>query len=162
MPITDTDRGAKALSDRLAAAAKTRPVVDVGVLGDASGKAYTDSGTTTVEVATWNEFGIGVPERSFIRAYVDENRAELEGRLQKMGKALIAGEIPSINIGLEGMGALIAVEIVKRIRDGIEPDNSEATKIRKAGSASANTTPLIDTGQLVSSINHQVRLGGGS
>jgi hypothetical protein len=150
--VTDIDKGYKALFQRLARENQGR-VVDVGVLGKEGSGVYEDGNLTVADVASFHEFGQGVPERSFIRAYVDENRSKIEDWLRRMAKRVITGEVKSFDHGLELIGMKIESEIKQRIRDGIPPELSEATLAQKKG----KSTPLIDTGQLLSSITHEVR-----
>ena len=79
MSVTDRDNGARRLLEQIRAIKGA--AVDVGVLGQ---KAAEDHGGLTVgDVATFHEFGLGVPERSFVRNYVDRSRrylAELAAR----------------------------------------------------------------------------------
>lgn len=153
--VTDKDRGYDALFRRLAKQNQGR-VVDVGVMGRESSKAYQatqDSAPLTVaDVASKNEFGLGVPERSFIRAYVDANRNRIIVDLREMAKRVIDGQIKSFDAGLELIGLKIQREIMERIRSGIEPPNAQVTIDRKGSSV-----PLIDTGQLINSITYLVR-----
>lgn len=77
--LRDVDQGYQALVRRFYALEDT-PVIDVGVL-EAEGAKVHEGGpegdgtrpVTVLDVATWNEFGTGqIPERSFIRAWFDE------------------------------------------------------------------------------------------
>jgi len=165
--ITDTDRGYKVLLARLAKEQQGR-VVDVGVMGSEAGDAkltrvnkkgdiaVTDD--TVAGIATIHEFGLGVPERSFIRAYVDEHQPQIEAMLRKAAEDVVTGKVQSFDVALGRIGLKIRDEIKERIRSGIEPGLAEATKDRKGSS-----TPLIDTGQLISSITWELRRisGGG-
>ncbi len=99
-----------------------------------------------IEVATINEFGLGVPERSFIRDWADQNQAKNEERLKAIGIQVLKGSY-TVDVGLGRLGALFQGEIQQRISSGIAPPNAPSTIARKESS-----TPLIDTGQLRSSI----------
>lgn len=104
-------------------------------------------GITLLEVATINEFGLGnVPERSFIRDWADQNEARNADNLRKVAAVIIRGGY-TIEVGLGRLGALYQGEIQNRISAGIPPPNAPST-IQKKGSS----TPLINTGQLRSSI----------
>ena len=151
MTVIDRDHGYAALFRRLATEQRGR-VVDVGVMGQEGAGIYEGTGLTVADVASFHEFGRGVPERSFIRAYVDENRAKIEDRLRVMAKRVISGQLRSFEEGLELIGLRIQAEIQARIRGGISPGLSDAT-IESKGSS----TPLIDTGQLLSSITYELR-----
>ena len=152
--IVDQDLGARALFERLKAGGR----VDVGVQGSEAGEVHEDphgentEALTVVDVATKHEYGDpenGIPRRSFIRDYVDHNRRELEERLQRVGQEVIKGR--DLAEALETFGLLAVGEIQTRMAQGIAPPNSAATVARKG-----SDTPLIDTGQLRSSITHKV------
>ena len=143
--MTDKDKGAVA---RLAAIMELkRRVVEVGVLGDrAAAEAAGESGKTVADIATYNEFGLGVPKRSFIRGYVDENRQPIGDLMVRMCKAVAAGKLSAAN-GFTALGLKLAANIQERISRGIAPANAPETIKRKGSSK-----PLINTGQLRSSI----------
>ncbi len=147
--ISDKDKGYKKLLD--AAAKAKHGTVDVGVLagkGDEASK--TSPGLTVMDVATFNEFGLGVPERSFIRGYVDENEQAIRNDIKKLALLIMKGE-KTTEEALELLGLKTVGGIQKRISAGIDPPNATST-VRRKGSSK----PLIDTGQLRSSITHRV------
>lgn len=141
--VTIRDNGLGALTKRLKAFGKGYTLT-VGVHGP-EGEA-TDGGTTVAEVATINEFGIGVPERSFIRDWADLNEARNNASLRTVAAVVIRGGY-TIEVGLGRLGALFQGEIQARMSTGIPPPNAPST-IKKKGSS----TTLINTGQLHSSI----------
>lgn len=153
MPVTVRDRGAKRLLATLGAA-KVATVVEVGVLG-AEGDAPHQGGPVTVaQVAEWAELGIGQPMRSWLRGFVDEAGPEIERRIAIETKAVLEGKRTRAQ-ALARVGAWIVGGIQARIARGIAPPNAEST-IRRKGSS----TPLIDKGQLRSSITSRVVDGG--
>lgn len=116
---------------------------------------------TMVELATIHEFGTGkIPERSFIRSYFDAEFDSLMGVLRKLiekaiaravqtGKPITAAEQKKV---LDTVGAYMVGRIQERIASGaIKPPLAETTIDRKGSSK-----PLIDTGQLRSSITFEV------
>lgn len=141
--VTIRDNGLSALTKRLKAFGRGYTLT-VGVHGP-EGEA-TDGKTTVLEVATINEFGLGVPERSFIRDWADLNEPRNIANLRKIAGVVLRGDY-SVEVGLGRFGALCQGEIQARISAGIPPPNAPST-IAKKGSS----TPLIDTGQLRSSI----------
>jgi len=151
MTVRDVDHGYEALFRRLAQRNQGR-VVDVGVMGQEGAGIYEGTGLTVADVASFHEFGRGVPERSFIRAYVDENREQIENTLRRMAQKVIKGEVRSFDAGLELIGQRIQNEIKKRIKAGIEPALAQSTIDRKG-----SKPPLIDTGQLINSITYELR-----
>jgi hypothetical protein len=146
--VTVRDKGA----DRYLRAARELakgPAVDVGVIGSAA-DADKGDGVTVAMVAEWAELGIGQPMRSWLRGWIDEEQAEIEKRIAEETKAVLAGK-RTRQQALARVGVWAVGQIQARIARGIAPPNAEST-IDKKGSA----TPLVDTGQLRSSITSRV------
>jgi hypothetical protein len=105
-----------------------------------------DDGTTIPEVGAKNEFGIGIPERSFIRSTIAENINKYNKLRREMIAGIILGKITS-----EKAIAVLGEELKKDIQAKIvafsEPGNSEATIAIKGVD-----NPLIDTGTMRQSI----------
>jgi len=149
--LTVSDRGYRDLMRRMRQASRGKAVV-VGVL---DGDQPTGGGLTLGELAAVLEFGSTdghIPERSFIRAYIDENRTEIEAELRAITAKVIAGTLPSMDQGLRQLGAKMEAEIADRIRAGISPENAPSTVERKGSS-----TPLIASGGLVEAIASELR-----
>jgi hypothetical protein len=102
---------------------------------------------TIGEIAERHEFGLGVPQRSFIRAWYNENQSKILDDIRKLTKAALDGKMPAKR-AFELLGARFQGDIQKRMSAGIAPANAPATVKRKGSS-----TPLIDTGQLRSAIS---------
>lgn len=148
----DTDNGYNDLVKRLFAGDK--PTVAVGIF-EKEGAATTGDGTTIIEVATWQEFGTEeIPERSFLRAWFDENIDKAGEALRRLMVSVVQGKRTKEQ-ALELFGAWLQGQIQARISAGISPPNAEST-IAKKGSS----TPLIDKGQLRSSITFKVAMNG--
>lgn len=150
--VTSKDHGANAM---IAAAMRLMRGAElkVGVL--ASGKAgdKEPGGMTVADVATIHEFGApdaNIPERSFIRAWYDDNLEENRAHLRSIEKRALRGEITQEQ-GLNQFGLLCQASIQTRIANGIAPALKPATIAAKGSS-----TPLVDTGQLKSSITYEV------
>lgn len=150
--ITDRDKGAKALMKRLQAAAE-RSRVTVGVHEEDGSAKHSGSDATIAEVMSFHELGLGVPRRSFIADWFDEDEEKNKAAFRKIGAGVFAGKFTPEQ-GLDRFGVYAVGQIQKRIRDGIEPELADATVDAKGSS-----TPLIDTGEGWSSIRHKV---GGS
>lgn len=150
MPVFSKDQGYKDLLQRVREC-KTG-FVEVGILtGEA--EATHDGKLTVLDVAEMNEFGLGVPERSFIRAFFDEYEQEAIQILQNILSTLVQRKITKKQ-ALMQVGLLLVAKCQARIRAHIDPPNSKITEQRKGSS-----TPLIDTGQLVSSITFRTSFG---
>jgi hypothetical protein len=146
--VKDVDKGYKDLVKRVYGIDK--PKIVVGIFEVANAKTYAD-GTTLIEVAMANEFGTDkIPERSFLRAWFDENQAKCKEAVKRMLIATIEGKYtPEQALNL--LAQRFVGEIQKRIADGIPPANAEAT-VKKKGSE----TPLIDKGQLRSGVTYRI------
>ncbi len=148
--VSDRDRGYRKRLKSIAKAGRLMTVT-VGVHDAEGGAAATGGDLTVADVATFGEFGTPTaPSRSFIRGYVDENETQIEADLRKMGEGIADGKITQ-QVGLERFGLFTVGAIQSRISDGIPPPNAESTIAAKGSS-----TPLINFGQLRSSILHKV------
>lgn len=154
--VTDRDNGYKALFNRLARQNQGR-VVDVGVIGSKAAGIYEGTGLTVADVASFHEFGRGVPERSFIRAYVDEHRNEIEDLLRKTALRVISGELRSFDQGLNLVGLKIQGEIQNRMisRPADWPDMDEDYAEKYHGGNVRSQLQLH--GQLINSITYELR-----
>ncbi len=168
-------RGAKALKTLFSDAAKEirrarkkKPtaqqmhasVVTIGIHEEEGNAQHGDEGVTIADVGAFNEFGLGVPERSFIRGWADENEEKNKERLRKIGQAVVTGKISSPTVGLKRFAVLAVADVQARISDGgAFQENAPSTVARKGSSK-----PLIDDGILRSSITAKVerRGSGGS
>lgn len=151
------DRGWKKIRKNLKS---QRMIITVGVQGkEASAKSGDGEDAPTVaDVAAFNELGLGVPERSFLRSTIDGGRRKYLQLLNGVGDASVAGKIPVVR-GAKIVGEVVVGDVKQAIADGIPPPNAESTIVQKGSS-----TPLIDTGQLRGSITSKVEasksLGG--
>lgn len=145
------DRGAgKLLANARALARGAR--VRVGILDDAP--KQTDDGEpaelSLLEIAAVHEFGApsaGIPQRSFVRATVDAKAGEIAKVQRAVAAGVLAGRITPEQ-GLNQIGAKVASFMVGAINAGLAPPLKEETIARKGSSK-----PLVDTGQLKSSIS---------
>jgi hypothetical protein len=96
---------------------------------------------------------LGVPERSFIRAWADENEQRNKANLRKIAEEVFDGKY-DIRTGLDRLGLLFVGKIQARIKGHIAPPNAPSTIAKKKSS-----TPLINLGQLWSSILSKVTQG---
>lgn len=151
--LTDTDHGYKELVARVFGMG--RPKITVGVHAQEGSEAHEgEDGTTLADVATWNEFGAGtVPERSFLRAWFDENQERIKEVIKRLLADVIAGKITE-DVALERLGLWMQADIQKRIANSIPPPNAASTVAAKGSS-----TPLINKGQLRSGITFKVEKG---
>lgn len=125
--------------------------VKVGILGG-HGAQDSNGKITYAQVAAIQEFGLGVPERSFIRRTLHEKHHQLIRVQAALAKELVTTHI-SKKTALEKLGLWASAEIKKTITEGegIPPPNAPATIARKGSSRT-----LVDTGGLVNRITHEV------
>lgn len=132
-------------------------VVTVGIHASEGGDSEQDSSMTVAEVGAIHEFGLGVPQRSFLRQFVDENRSKLKAMLEASAREVAKGTLTS-DQALERFGLAVQGMVRERIVAGIAPELAESTKERKEElTGGPKNTPLILFGQLLSSILHEVR-----
>lgn len=141
MPVSVKDRGYNALLKRMTQAAAN---VTVGI-HEEEGSASEGDGVTVAEVASFHEFGLGVPQRSFIRDWFDENLEANNERLRKLAQAVATGKLASLQQALERFGLFAVGSIQQRMAQGIGEDKADGTP-----------ATLVDTGQLRSSITSKV------
>jgi hypothetical protein len=147
--IIDRDRGWAKLRKRL----KQRKVVDVGVRGDHKNDR-TGTGPTNLDLATIHELGLGNnPERSFIRASVDDKEADIQ-RLQKRLAIAVYTLKMTPKKALELLGQKVAAWMKLyitsgKVKPGLDPKTVAA---RKHG----GSKPLWDTKQMGGSITYEV------
>ena len=141
--IIDRDRGFKRLVREVRRGLRPPPV-KVGILSGSGGDAAS-GGLSVLDVASIHEFGLGNhPERSFIRAWADADRSKHEDAERALAESVIRGA-NTTESALGKLGVLLEGEAKKFIQEG-----------RVSPSSDNGGTTLIDTGQLVSSISHEV------
>lgn len=127
----------------------------VGIQGPEAEAIHADSDVRTVDVATFHEFGTSrVPERSFIRATVDEKEDEIRKLQKRVANGVKQGKLTEEK-ALELLGLKVQGDMVARVRANIPPPLKPQT-IKRKGSSVA----LIDSGQLVQAITFKVSKAG--
>ncbi len=146
--VRDVDHGYAELVKKVFGLKK--PKIVVGIFEIAGAGTYAD-GVTLLEVAIWNEFGTeNIPERSFIRAWFDENEAAAREGVRRMLVAVLEGKYTKEQ-ALELLAQKFVGEIQKRIARRIDPPNRPST-VKNKGS----DVPLVDKGQLRSGVTYKV------
>lgn len=130
-------------------------VCAIGIQGSAAELESAEHGPmTNAELAAIHEFGApkaGVPQRSFIRSTIDENKDRYQEELNRIGSGFYAGE--SVEQSLLLAGERVKKDIIDKINSKIPPPLSPITIERKHG----ETTPLVKSGQLRNSLSAQIR-----
>jgi hypothetical protein len=161
--VIDTDLGWDALMTTLTRLNGKAPGIEAGVIGSAAMQPHPSSarGETIGEIAHKHEFGVGVPERSFLRATFEANKREYQGLLARgLMDELIASirarraYDPQSASAMKRLALRMEGDVKQRIARGVPPPNAPST-IRRKGSS----TPLIDSGMLRQSIGAVVRMG---
>lgn len=152
MPVTDDTRALDGLTRRLAELGGLE--VRVGVLQPDPTR---DGDTTIAVVAAAHEFGArSVPQRPFIGPTLDEQAPAIHAAQAKILDGVVGGTMDP-DRGADLLGLQVASAIRETIRSNVPPPLSPATIRRKK-----DTRTLVDTGQLLNSIKHEVgRRGAG-
>ncbi len=163
MPIKDSGRSKSALpasfSVTVGIHAAEGDAIDGGSFADDGAVEFPDAQLTVAEVASINEFGLGVPERSFIRGWFDESQRELADLARSQTQLAIAGKITGLQAA-ERIALKAEASVKRRIRNrgnGAYPANAASTIAKKGSSV-----PLIDTGQWRSAIRGKVDKADGN
>lgn len=159
--LTIKDRGLNELERQWS---KTQaPMAVTAGIHEAEGRAAKEeldgkSATPLIDVASNHEFGITVPQRSFVGACVDENAQDLESKLtEHMRKVALKSGREGVKVALGRFGQYVVGLMQQRIADGIAPELDPKYAARKAKmGVGPKDTPLILTGQLRSSIRAKV------
>ena len=159
--VIDIDHGWKGLKERLkeCEGAYTK----VGFHENAKRK----DASPMVVIAAVHEFGNaehGIPERSFLRATHDSQRANLATLLAAEYQQILKGK-STARRSLALVGEWFKAKVQTRIRSNIAPSLAEATLRRRAAPdrnhiGPRSTVALIDSGQLIQSIQHVEVVGG--
>lgn len=150
MPIlkSTNGKGLQRLQDFLEAMGDSK--VYVGVNKDTNGRGKGEVGNALI--AFVHEFGIGVPERSFLRSTIIENA-------EKYRKIQVDNILPAIASGTltadeayRRLGLVVSNDVKLKMANGNFTPLNQKTIDRKGSSK-----PLIDTGELRQSITYEVR-----
>ena len=141
--------------------------VEIGIFADAS----RDGAVPMLVIAAANEFGakipkrqarfedlddenpekwVIIPERSYLRAWFDENVDVLQATMERLIGQVVEGKI-SGRTALETIGGYVVTHVQAYMVDLKTPPNAPSTIARKGSS-----NPLIDTGQLKDAITWRV------
>lgn len=154
--ITDTDHGWAAMLKTIQSTKLLN--VSVGIQEEAGAQAKTvrtkdgikTTSATLAAVAMYHEFGLGVPERSFIRGWYDENEDEIKAFIYALAKRVVEGELTQ-DTALRLLGTSFRDHIKQRIRANIPPPLARETVKRKG-----HEIALIDTEQLINEIDYKL------
>lgn len=151
--IVDKDGGYKALL-ALNRELSRGITAEVGIFAPDSTNQYPD-GATVIEAAVYNEFGTAdIPERSFLRSTVDENKgAYADLSAQIIRHAIIVGD-DNIDRGMADLADEMRDDTRRKIRTLRTPRNAPST-----AKAKGFDNPLVETGLLERSVSGRVVKG---
>lgn len=130
--------------------------IDAGLTGDPGRQAHDNSGGETVaSVGYKNEYGVGVPERPWIRITNAKQRAKWVGLAGQVVQGAAKGN-DRAERGLRRLGLVMVGDYKATIRAGVSPPNSAETIARKGSSKT-----LVDTGQMINAHRAELTLPGG-
>lgn len=124
--------------------------VKVGFL---EGDVHSESHLPLAGIAAVHEFGSpknNIPERSFIRAWVDSNIKPIQVKMERLYGQIIDNKIEPL-MALKTMGVYATGGIKSQVRKTTSPALSPKTIARKGSSQ-----PLIDTGIMRASVRYVI------
>lgn|ERR1700690_2287246 len=148
--VRDTDNGYEKLRMRMSAPAAS---ILVGV----DSRPHEPSGKPTDEIALIHEYGLGVPQRSFLRAWVDENLNNIELKIQQETATYLFGE-QSWTKAQERIGEFCVNGVRARMKREIPPPLAHETIRRKEGPFPH--IPLLDTMQMYEAVVYELKERG--
>jgi ABC-type Zn uptake system ZnuABC Zn-binding protein ZnuA len=140
--LEDNDKGLKRIRKRIKAIENRNFVVDSGLFG------------YQARIGVIHEYGApeaNIPQRSFIRSTIDENRNEYISLLEKFSEKILEGKI-TIKQVLNILALKLASDIKKKITKIRRPKNAKATIKRKGVN-----NPLIHFGYMRNAVESIVR-----
>ncbi len=127
--------------------------VRVGVQGEEAKAAHPNSEWTVGELAARHEMGLGVKERSFLRAWFDRNQARIQQQTRD-ALAQVAARKASRKKVMEQLGYEWVDEIRSDLASGkVRPALAPST-IKKKG----HPIPLLESAELVNAITFRLFL----
>jgi len=149
--MTVTIKGGRGLSAHIEKIRKQYGEAPTLLVGVPKSAGNYEDGVHTATVAAVQEFGSAdgrIPERSFLRAGIEDGRDKIIKAYEKVLPQVSDGKM-DIETAQSLVGEIAVGHIKERISDGISPPNAQSTIDAKGSS-----TPLIDTGHLRQSITY--------
>jgi hypothetical protein len=108
-------------------------------------------GMSTAQVGAWNEFGTAtIPERPWLRTGITRNLPYFRRVNESNLRRVVDGRM-SVGTALDLLGVAAAGKVKENLLAGPWAPNAPSTIAAKG-----SDKPLVDSGQLVNSISHQV------
>ena len=133
--------------------------VKVGIVSGNNGE-YED-GQSVADIAAINEFGTEtIPPRPFMRQTMELHGSSIEKFIQKELKKIWDGK-QTRKFALARLGEFVKNKMKSTIRNGSFAPNAASTQYAKTSKANRKkgklkNRPLINTGQLINSIDYEV------
>ena len=153
---TDRDLGRKRILRDLRNIKKS--FITIGIHSDEKTTYPRVGGTAprVQDVGNWHEFGIGNPERSFLRSTFDVNRNRWRKDTRRLYGMIIKGTITP-EMAMRRLGFEMKNEVQNTIEKMKIPPNAPSTI---AGKPQIGNNPLIHTRKLKNSIKAKITLRG--
>lgn len=139
------------LEKLLKEAARFEVAVGFPVGKDGLAQPWYDGGASIIDVAIYNNYGMGVPRRPFMDLATQKMQELYRTEMKALSERITAGTI-NIERTLNAIGMKAAEEVRKAIMDGEWEPNDPATVARKG-----SDRPLIDSGEMARRATHHVR-----
>ena len=98
-----------------------------------------------------------IPARPFMRPGIMSVKGNIAIALEKGARGAIHGEKLAVDKALNIAGLTAQSAIRGKINEGIAPELAESTLAARRARGRTGTKPLVDTGQLLNSINYVIR-----
>ncbi len=160
--VIDKDRGWKRIAEEFRKASQ-QPFVKVGFVGSSGEATHKNSTETVASIAADHEYGSDdgrIPERSFIRGTLIKESGKVQSAIDQLLKNVIFQKIDVQ--GALGRLGVFAVSLIKDriVNEHIPPPLAQSTIAAKTRDGKAGDVPLVDTGQMLNSIRHEVIMDG--
>lgn len=122
-------------------------------VGIVANQPASSGSASLLEVASHHEFGAPrarIPERSFLRSTIDEQRSEIDRRFRAAEASVVRGKATPVN-ALAKVGSWLVTKVREKIDTGPFAPLAPST-IRRKG----HSRPLFETGLLRAAINYRV------
>lgn len=147
----------------------------VGIPAEKTDRPGDSSGMTNAAIGYVQENGspaANIPERPFLAPGIKDATDTTVKYFRQAGEAAMKGDRDLVDRCLAAAGIAAVSAVQARIRDGIPPALAPATvrarrrrskgsSYRRKASSASDTTPLIDTHEMLQSITYIVRDGKG-
>ena len=133
----------------------------VAQVGFPSGKNYAD-GKPIAQVAAQNEFGapaMRIPPRPFMRPTIKEQKDNWTKQLAGGVKQVVLGKMSAFDV-LFAVGELAASDMKAKIASIYSPKLAPYTLKQRQERGNGSTKPLVDTGEMLSYLQHSVAKEG--